>query len=504
MAVPTNYHRFFWVILCLALGGCAAPIVSEGGLFSRPTSASSAGNTSQRVLTVQTDNDAGDDSFHRPAERQRVATEEALGQVLDDLEEIRSVDRRAQQQLLAELKKAPPHKWPLMVQQFRSALEHREELRHQLLDSSGASKESSYAVADEVDQLNNAWRTAARRARVTTEVWDEESETQPLSSDLLTPADMPNDHDPAAVFASLPPSPQHAESTRSGDPGRDPEVSPALFLSDGDERRVEPAIWREEPARPLARTSDTAPVRLPAEVSWEQHLNAAIGALSVAAEEDQQSAPDSPNYVRLRLLQLVAEDTNAAMAPIPNLSSAEQGYWTKQLFALATYTESHAHLDQEQRATLAAKHLDDALSQLRELGNLRVHNLAFCEQVYDFGAYEACPMNRFPAGRQVTLYAEVENYRSRPTEKGFHTSLASSYEVVTEKGERVAGGEFPQVEDYCRNRRRDFHIQYTLPVPSQGRPGNYRLKLTILDNLSGKQGHNAIDFQIVDPVDTAH
>jgi hypothetical protein len=99
-------------------------------------------------------------------------------------------------------------------------------------------------------------------------------------------------------------------------------------------------------------------------------------------------------------------------------------------------------------------------------------------------------------GQQVTVYVEVENYRSTATEKGYRTSLGSSYEIVTEEGTRVGGGEIPDVEDFCRSRRRDFHIQYGLTLPDSIGPGKYRLQLVIKDRQSDKIGHASGSFEI--------
>ena len=96
----------------------------------------------------------------------------------------------------------------------------------------------------------------------------------------------------------------------------------------------------------------------------------------------------------------------------------------------------------------------------------------------------------------MSLYVEVENYHSKSTEKGFCTSLGSTYELLDEKGERVSGGEFPDVDDCCRSRRRDFHIQYGLALPEKMAPGRYQLQLVVKDRQSDKIGHATASFEI--------
>jgi hypothetical protein len=96
----------------------------------------------------------------------------------------------------------------------------------------------------------------------------------------------------------------------------------------------------------------------------------------------------------------------------------------------------------------------------------------------------------------VALYVEVENYHSRSTEKGFATLLASSYEIVDDQNERVAGDVFPDVDDVCRSRRRDFHIQYGLRLPTTIKPGRYHLNLIVRDRQGDKIGSTSAAFEV--------
>jgi len=104
--------------------------------------------------------------------------------------------------------------------------------------------------------------------------------------------------------------------------------------------------------------------------------------------------------------------------------------------------------------------------------------------------------DQFSPGDQVSLYVEVENYRSQSTEQGFRTLLGSSYELLDENDKRVDGAEFPDVDDYCRSRRHDFHIQYGITLPRSIAPGRYRLNLVVKDRLSDKIGQGTAVFEV--------
>jgi hypothetical protein len=200
--------------------------------------------------------------------------------------------------------------------------------------------------------------------------------------------------------------------------------------------------------------------------------------------------------VKLRILRLLAGDTERALEPIPHISPIEQDYWSRQLFALAMYLDHEAQPDDSRRAAASVMHLDEAVSSLRELGSLAVRNLSFCKNVYGYGAIEPYESDQFSAGEQVSLYVEVENFHSQSTEKGYRTLLGSTYEIFSEDGKRVGGGAIPDVDDCCRSRRRDFHIQYGLALPEKLTAGRYRLDLVIKDRQSDKLGHSSASFEI--------
>jgi hypothetical protein len=201
-------------------------------------------------------------------------------------------------------------------------------------------------------------------------------------------------------------------------------------------------------------------------------------------------------HVSLRVLRLLSGDTEKALEPIPHISPAEQDYWSRQIFALATYLDHHSQPNDKRRAAASVAHLDEAVSHLRELGSLALRNLSFCKNVYGYGAIETYEVDTFTPGQQVSLYVEVENYHSTSSEKGFCTSLGATYELLDDKGKRVSGGEFPDVEDCCRSRRRDFHIQFGLNLPENLAPGRYRVELVVKDRQSDKLGHATAPFEI--------
>jgi len=229
---------------------------------------------------------------------------------------------------------------------------------------------------------------------------------------------------------------------------------------------------------------------------WQQHLHLAIDDLNAQLVDEPRSTAEVHQLVSLRLLELLAGDTDAAIKPIPGISAEEQDYWSAQLVALATFLDHHRQPDDQRRAAASVVHLDKAVGHLRELGALSLKNFAFCKKVYGYGAYEPINNPMFSPGQQVTLYLEVKNYHSESTQQGYTTKLGASYELRNDEGERVANGEFPIVEDCCQSRRRDFHIQYGLVLPKTARAGKYHLKLLMKDRQSDKMGSASLALEI--------
>jgi hypothetical protein len=230
-------------------------------------------------------------------------------------------------------------------------------------------------------------------------------------------------------------------------------------------------------------------------LGWREHLQAAIGQLERQAPlAGAQAAGVEP---RLRLLYLAADRGQEALEPCAGLSEGEQQFWSEELFGLSAALDPSV-APAARRHTLAARHLRQAAVQLGQQGLLDVRNAAFCSQVDSYGIYKrvSAGADELQAGQEVLLYAEVENFLSKTQPEGFHTSLASRYEIADEQGEIVARQDFPPLEETCRNQRRDFFIQHRMWIPKTLPRGRYRLRLVLTDNHGQKQGEAHLPFAI--------
>jgi hypothetical protein len=226
----------------------------------------------------------------------------------------------------------------------------------------------------------------------------------------------------------------------------------------------------------------------------QQLLAKTIQALEGSPGADTDPAAQSARQVYLRMLYLAAGRRDDAMRPIAGLPANEQEFWAEQLFGLSTYLDANRSPDAKRRAAEARVHLTNATGHLSESGELLVRNMAFCTEVHSFGVFTPFASTQFKPGQQVILYAEVENFKSESTPKGFHTALRSNYQIFDQQGRRVMQHDLGTTEEHCRNARRDYFIRYFLTIPSRIYDGPYTLQLTIEDTLGRKIGQSTIDF----------
>jgi hypothetical protein len=445
--------------------------------------------------------------------------------VLDKLAQIREMDPAAEQKLRDELRRTPPASWPLVAEQFRASLAYHQQLsakrpdRQQLIEPMSSFRRAPATSAENkaraVQSAEMAGHIAAASDRPSTAIGalvdphDANVDYLPMyerSVENTTAGGLtssPSDATPPAEFAGG--GPMYPINERAGTASDQAAFQSPAFgtahVATQALAKVESDRTRGQSPAHSARNQHSLPnqhepPRSSAEKDWRQLVKKAADDLSRSASDSPTTTAEVHQHISLRLLRLLAGDTESALEPIPHTSPTEQDYWSRQIFALATYLDHHNQPDDKRRAAASVSHLDEAVSKLRELGSLSLRNLSFCKNVYGYGAFEPFEADKFAPGEQVSLYVEVENYHSTASDKGFCTLLGATYELVDDNGKRVTSGEFPDVEDCCRSRRRDFHIQLGFTLPKNMSPGRYRLELVVKDRQSDKLGHATAPFDI--------
>ncbi len=372
-----------------------------------------------------------------------------LSAILSEVQQLGALDPQAQNALLEDLKKTDPSLWPQLVQTFRASIAYRRQVAER------AQREAQQLASGDL-------RYGTQQAGQVRPVGYSQNgqPAQPL---------------PEAVDGALPPS------------------GPPTELAGGYPDTKMPTAKLKSVSASDGGTS------APSTDDWHSQLSGAIRALQ--AEANSAGGPSNVtvttvDQTKLRLLQLAAGQRDDALRPLTGTSGAEQEFWGEQLFGLATLLDDQRIPDAQRRAAEAAQHLREATAKLGQAATLVVRNLAFCTEVTSYGVFKPFSKYEFKPGQEVLLYAELENFASEASEKGYHTSLKSSYQILDSRGARVADQDFAVTEELCRNPRRDFFIRYFVYMPKRIYDGHYTLQLTIEDELSKKVGQSTIEFTI--------
>jgi hypothetical protein len=385
----------------------------------------------------------------------------ALSNIIELSRDSMTLDAAAESQLRNELRQSRPEEWPLVVKQFRSAHAYRAELLAR--------------EARRGQELN--------RVSHTTHLPPTEP-SPPQSQAMVTPK-----LQTSAIASDEIQLVNHVEpvqTNHAAEPTRNTAIA----------NRTTEALATPLPTSPVMRTSHEQPVV--ANLDWEVQLDAAIDAMQQQVKSQPGTTDEMQQHMRLKMMQLMAGRENDSLSPIPGASPTEQDYWSKQLFALTTYFDTSRQPDAKQRAAGTLVHLDQARAKLSELAALQIRNLTFVDSVDGFGLYKPHESTKFKPNEQITLYAEVDNFRSESTKDGYRTKLGTSYEIVDPTGRRVDGAQFQDVEDICRSERHDYHMRYDLALPERIYPGTYELRLIITDQLSNKIGQSSLSFEIAE------
>lgn len=294
--------------------------------------------------------------------------------------------------------------------------------------------------------------------------------------------------DPTAVAKSNPAPAQEGETALASDetaaPAAAPGVAPPSRADD---------LAPEEPG-PAASPIQQVAHRKPSEggTPWRSELDQAIRDL----EAQLQAQPDSELATRLGLLRVAADRRDEALRAAPGLAPDVQAYWASQLYALSTFLEARRSTAAPGAEAEAVQHLRQAVAKLSESAPLVVRNPHFCTEVSSYGVFKPFEHYRFLPGQEVLLYAEIENFKSRPAEGGHHTALTAHYRIVDAQGREAAQGDLGRTEETCRNVRRDYFVRYFLALPTHLYDGKYTLQLTVEDVEAKKAAQATIELVI--------
>ncbi len=235
--------------------------------------------------------------------------------------------------------------------------------------------------------------------------------------------------------------------------------------------------------------------------SGAQRLAGAIAALERETPAMPQKPGDLADCARLRMLYTVVGRREDAARPISGASSAVQGFVSKEMEGLGTWLDADRVPDSGLRALQSKPALSEALVKLGDSAPLLVRNLAFCSEVLSYGCLKRFDKYEFTPGQEMLVYAEVENFASEPTPRGFHTSLRPSYQILDSQGRWVSDHALAATDETCPSVRHDYFLTFRVRLPKNIAQERHTLRLVIADNVSRKVALARLDFRVVGVTD---
>lgn len=413
------------------------------------------------------------------------ADAKALLDTLSELQASGAIDPETQQRMIEDLRQIDPALWPQLLQYYRSSMALRKKS-----ERAAAKEGASFAATNVEVEMPQSAAPASEGSR------------EPLAAAPAAVAAAPAETAAPAAAASAPEllaaDPAATELVAQTAPRKAQPRSAATDKGSAAEKQAGP-IKLVTATVPAASDAAAAPAKAADQDdanSWEEHLQAAVAKLEGMTSEPAQSAGEASRHAALRLLYLVCGRREDALTPIRGIPPGQQDFWSQELYGLSNYLDTERNPDSSRRAAEAVDRLREAAARLGEQATLAVKNLTFCTEVTSYGVYKPFGKDEFKAGQEVLLYAEVENFKSKQTDKGYQTALKSSYQILDPHGARVESQDFEVTEEHCHNVRRDFFMRYHIWMPKRIYSGRYTLQLTIEDTYSQKLGQSSLEFTI--------
>lgn len=277
----------------------------------------------------------------------------------------------------------------------------------------------------------------------------------------------------------------------------EPLAAPAPQLT----KPVIEAVFVRHSTSDLPVTADSEPTSTtnsPLSAAQAPQSALSVDDLIAALERQVSEHPqDLAARWQLHMLRLAVGDDTAARDVGQGMDDESAGLLGKLMGAIiATRNALESPVIESDAALVATRGLYTALQERSEL---RIPAVELCTRVQTFGVYDVMPDEALVANRanRAIVYIEIDNFLSEKTTAGqYRTTLSGELEVLTSAGQAIWQHQEPSIVDMSRQRRRDFFLAQMITLPASLGPGEYVLKVSIQDELSGKSTQAIHNFAI--------
>lgn len=227
---------------------------------------------------------------------------------------------------------------------------------------------------------------------------------------------------------------------------------------------------------------------------WQSELQALQQTGGRAAEREEWIRRQQD----LRLLQLLAADSDSALTSISGLPAGEQEFWQELMLALAQYRDADGQMSRRERLTQTVGQLRSAVKHVIPETRLLIKRIDLCSEIYSFGRIEPLPSHTFDPGAPVLLYVEVDNFSTRTTVDGsYETDFAAQLGFYAEGDtEAIQSTDVNSITDTATSERFDYYQTFELTIPAHLKAGSYEIRLKLADQHSQRTVDAVVPFQV--------
>jgi len=222
------------------------------------------------------------------------------------------------------------------------------------------------------------------------------------------------------------------------------------------------------------------------------------GLIQRQLKEVQANPDDLEKQLALRLLYVVDNQPEKALAEIPGTNAPTQAIVQKLMRTILTAAKSKGR-----EPSAAATQLLDSVEELRKLlrahADVQIPAVKLCTRVEGYGVYDEVKTASFQTGQRnrVIVYSEVKNFRVEPTEDNqYRVLLAQRIKILDSEGKTVYETRDDDVPYTSRRPIEDFFLVQLVELPTSLSPGKYLLRVYVEDKLAGKASENQLELTI--------
>ncbi|GBD37569.1 hypothetical protein HRbin36_02704 [bacterium HR36] len=306
---------------------------------------------------------------------------------------------------------------------------------------------------------------------------------QPEQANFQTPT--------LAVGCLQAPGPQPQEDSPL--PAHASEIAPTVAEGIARQERTATPDVEPPPLLPMpVQRSQLMPPPLPRELCTEAEPAPAPRCINC-------NTPASEPALVAALRAYLLGETESAVEHLRGYEERDQQFLLRLFPVLAQLHHAGlymASLPPQQRLVLLES-LRDLANDLRTQAPLQIKRATFCRRVLGFGKFEPVP-GRFAPGEAVGLYCEVENLQDQELALGqYGLALEGRLELRNAWGKTLWQQEVHFEPDVAYSPRHDHFLFVRWRLPTQLRPGNYRVVFTLRELATQRTCSTELPMHIV-------